>query len=338
MKRLTIIAVLLISLQMQAQNVIIHDPVMAVENGKYYLFATGMGVQILSSTDMKDWQKEGSVFGKAPEWAVNSVPGYRGHTWAPDIQKVGDNWWLFYSCSSFGKNTSAIGLAVNKTLDKNDPSYQWIDKGVVVRSNGKSTNWNAIDPNLIIDKKGKKWLCWGSFWDGIQLAQLNIKKNLDALPFDKEKIKGTPKTIARRHATNKNLSKEDLALADEAPDAGPNAIEAPFIVYRDGYYYLFASWDYCCKGPRSTYKTVVGRSKDIRGPYVDRSGKDMADGGGDIIMQADSLYYGIGHCGVYEVNDQWYIIAHGYDRSDFGASKLVIRRLSFDDQGWVSVE
>ena len=334
MKKLLTIAILLSCIGMQAQNIIIHDPVMARENGKYYLFATGRGVQILESTDMQNWTNAGSVFNKAPEWAVKSVPGYRGHTWAPDIQRVGDKWWLFYSCSSFGKNTSAIGLAVNKTLDKSSADYEWIDKGVVVRSEKGRTDWNAIDPNMIVDKKDKKWLCWGSFWDGIQLAKL---KNAETEAFDKEKIKGKPITIARRHPSKNDIDAADLELADEAPDAGPNAIEAPFIVYNNGYYYLFASWDYCCKGPRSTYKTVVGRSRDIKGPYLDRNGRDMAKGGGDIILAADSSYYGIGHCGVYDFDGKWYIVAHGYDRADFGASKLFLRQLFFDEDGWVRV-
>ena len=307
--------------EFNAQNPDVHDPVMAYENGTYYLFMTGWGVGVLSSEDMKTWKREPNVFEKAPQWAVETVPGYKGHTWAPDIQKVGDEWWLFYSCSSFGKNTSAIGLAVNKTLDRKSPDYKWEDKGVVVRSKKDSTNWNAIDPNLIIDKEGRKWLTWGSFWDGIQLAPLQ-EDGRGGWKAD------SPKTVARRRPAEAPVTAEDLELADEAPDAGTNAIEAPFIIYKDGYYYLFVSWDYCCKGPRSTYKTVVGRSKDVAGPYLDSNGKDMAAGGGDIILAADDRYYGIGHCGVYEFDGEWYIVAHAYSRAEHGASKLFLEKLT----------
>ena len=42
-----------------------------------------------------------------------------------------------------------------------------------------------------------------------------------------------------------------------------NRYEGANVVYKDGYYYLFAAFDYCCRGPQSTYKMVVGRAKEI---------------------------------------------------------------------------
>ncbi|MDO5447569.1 MAG: family 43 glycosylhydrolase, partial [Prevotellaceae bacterium] len=234
-----------------ATNPDVHDPVMAYCDGRYYIFATGFGISCMSSADLNEWRMERPVFTDAPQWARDAVKGYRGHTWAPDIQYHNGLWYLFYSCSAFGKNTSAIGVMVNKTLNPESPLYQWIDRGKVVQSYPGKTNWNAIDPNMIVDERGREWIVWGSFWDGIQLARL--KKGV---------VKSNPKTIARRyHLTSKQQPTEaDIALANEAPDAGVNAIEAPFIIHEGDYYYLFASWDYCCKGPCSNYKTVVGRS------------------------------------------------------------------------------
>lgn len=288
----------------------VHDPVMAYENGKYYMFTTGFGVGVLSSPDMVNWQREKGVLASAPEWAHELVPAYNGHTWAPDIQRVGDLWYLYYSCSTFGKNISTIGLAVNKTLDPESPDFKWEDRGKVIQSKPGENNWNAIDPNLILDKKGNPWLTFGSFWDGIQLVRLEK---------DMQTPIGEPKTIARRR------------------HARENPIEAPFMTYKDGYYYLFVSFDYCCKGLNSNYKVAVGRSKKIDGPFVDDQGKDMADCGGKILVGESEQYAGVGHCAVYEFDGKWYLLAHGYDKQRNGASKLFLREMTWKD-GWPEVK
>jgi len=216
----------------------------------------------------------------------------------------------------------------NKTLNPESPDYKWTDQGVVVRSVQRKTNWNAIDPNMIVDDKGNPWLTWGSFWDGIQLVKL--KKDFKT-PV------GEPKTVARRYLRRNMaqlVSPEDQARAAQAPDAGANAIEAPFLIKDGKYYYLFVSWDYCCKGVNSNYKVAVGRSKNIEGPYLDRNGKDMAEGGGEVIAQRDNQFYGIGHSSAYKFDGQWYFMAHAYSVADNGASKLVIKKMHFDSDGW----
>lgn len=150
----------------------VHDPVLAKENGRYYMFTTGMGIGMMSSDDMIHWRHEKAPLDPIPSWAHDLVPAYNGHTWAPDIQKVGDRWYLYYSCSTFYQNISVIGLATNKTLDPTSPDYHWEDQGLVIQSRPRIDDFNAIDPNLILDKKGRPWLTFGSFWDGIQLVQL----------------------------------------------------------------------------------------------------------------------------------------------------------------------
>ena len=329
-----------------AQNPDVHDPVIAFCEGRYYLFATGFGVQCMSSEDLETWKQEPPVFKTPPQWAVDRVKGYRGHTWAPDVQYHNGLWYLFYSCSAFGKNTSAIGLTVNKTLNPESPDYEWVDKGMVVESVPGQTPWNAIDPNMVVDKRGHVWLSWGSFWDGIQLARLKGMKRA-RVPRVKRvqevqgvQVKGEPKTVARRYYSGGKHGKpsdEDLALAGEAPDAGANAIEAPFIIREGDWYYLFVSWDYCCKGPRSNYKTVVGRSKRVEGPYLDRQGRKMEEGGGDILLQASDRYYGVGHCGLLKKDGEWLFVAHGYDKLHNGQSKLFLRKMTFDDDAWPTI-
>lgn len=314
----------------------VHDPVMAKgEDGRYYIFSTGMGVGVISSSNMKEWRRESPVFSETPAWAMDTVPGYRGHTWAPDISHHRGKWYLYYSCSTFGKNGSAIGLTVNKTLDPSSPEFKWEDQGMVISSHRRLDNFNAIDPNLIVDKKGRPYLTFGSFWDGIQLVKLSKK--------DYKTPIGKPVTISRR--VGRKLSMDELNDVEsytieggDTIEAGENAVEAPFIFSHGGYYYLFVSFDYCCRGERSTYKTVYGRSKKIDGPYFDKEGRPMANGGGTYLFGPDNTYFGVGHCAVYEIDGQVYFLSHAYEKAQNGRAKLFLRPISFGRDGWILSE
>lgn len=311
----------------------VHDPVMARgEDGRYYIFATGMGVGVMSSSDMKEWQFEAPVLKEIPTWAIDTVRGYRGHTWAPDISYHNGMWHLYYSCSTFGKNGSAIGHAVNKTLDTRSADFGWTDKGMVIASHRGKDNWNAIDPNLIVDRKGVPYLTYGSFWDGIQLIQLSEK--------DYQTPITQPVTIARRY-DKRFVNGKNINFTIEGRDtieAGENAIEAPFIYKHGKYYYLFVSFDYCCRGENSTYKTVYGRSKNIEGPYYDKEGRRMDKGGGTPLFGPNIIYFGVGHCSVYDFNGQTYFISHAYEKAHNGRAKLFVRPLYFDRNGWIVEE
>lgn len=299
----------------------VHDPVMAWEGDSCYVLSTGVGINVMASTDMVTWHPSRPVFGRAPQWAVDSVPGYRGHTWAPDILRVGQEWHVYYSCSTFGRNRSAIGLATGRSLSPASPDYGWTDQGMVLRSRPRQDDWNAIDPNVLIDERGRAWLTFGSFWDGIQQVRLSD---------DLRTPVGKVRTVARR--------RNPYAFNHRSVEANSNAVEAPFLIRHDGYYYLFVSFDLCCKGLQSNYKTAVGRSKKPNGPFRDRDGKKMLLGGGTILVGETERYAGVGHCGVYEHEGQWWFVAHGYDKTQRGQSKLVLRRMHFDQDGWPVLE
>lgn len=321
--------------QIDALHPDVHDPVMAKgENGRYYIFSTGMNVGVISSADMKEWTQEPPALSETPAWAVDTVRGYRGHTWAPDISYHRGLWHLYYSCSTFGKNGSAIGLAVNKTLDPQSPDFKWEDKGMVIASHRRIDNFNAIDPNLIVDQKGNPYLTFGSFWDGIQLVKLS-KKDFQT-PVEK------PHTIARRMGRKLTLAELNdvqnyTVEGNDTIEAGENAIEAPFIFKHGDYYYLFVSFDYCCRGERSTYKTVYGRSKKVTGPYLDKKGQPMERGGGTLLFGPDAEFFGIGHCAVYEWDGQSYFLSHAYEKAHNGRAKLFLRPISFDAEGWIEL-
>lgn len=307
------------------RQVSVHDPVMAKEGDTYYLFCTGFGVSVWSSKDLQNWRKEAPVFSKAPQWAVDTIPGFRGHIWAPDITHHNGQYYLYYSVSAFGKNTSAIGVATNKTLDSASADFKWVDHGRVIQSYPGKTNWNAIDPNIIKDEKGTAYMTFGSFWDGLKLVKLTKDLLQPAEPVE------TIKTVASR---KKSSSSNNPPSVDDNPvDAGGNAIEAPFVFKKGPYYYFFASIDYCCKGEKSTYKMIVGRSKKVEGPYLDREGTDLRHGGGTIVLQGNKEWHGVGHNSVYSFDGKDYIVYHGYDAADKGRSKLNIQQLKWD-KGW----
>ena len=298
-------------------KVMTHDPVMIKEKDTYYLFATGQGISVMSSRDMKNWKFEPSVFSEAPQWAVELIDGYNGHTWAPDVIYYGGLYHLFYSCSAFGKNTSAIGHATTPTLDREDPRFKWTDHGMVIQSVPNRDSWNAIDPNIIIDEKGTPWMTFGSFWDGIKLVRLTDDLNAVAEPQEWYSI-----------------SRRQRSVSVKSEDAGDGAVEAPFIMKHGEYYYLFVSFDYCCRGLKSDYKVAVGRSKDVRGPYLDRDGKSMEYGGGTIIVKGDKNWAGIGHCAAYKFEGKYYFIAHAYSVKNDGTPMLYVRTIKWTEDGW----
>ncbi|MDB5118953.1 MAG: transporter substrate-binding protein [Sphingobacteriales bacterium] len=312
------------------QNISVHDPVMIKHGDTYYLFSTGMGISVWSSADMKNWKKENQIFSQAPQWAVDAIPSFKNHIWAPDISYYKGTYYLYYSVSAFGKNTSCIALATNTTLNPVDKSFKWVDHGKIIQSIPGKTNWNAIDPNLITDKKGEPYLAFGSFWNGLQLVKLH-KNRLSIAQKPEDLI-----TIASR---KENLNSANPPSVDGNPvDAGGNAIEAPFIFKHGNYYYLFASIDYCCKGVNSTYKMIMGKSSSLKGPYVDKDEKPMAKGGGTILMKGDANWYGVGHNAVCHFDGLDYLVFHGYDASDNGKPKLRIEKLKWDNKGWPSVQ
>jgi len=292
-----------------------HDPVMAKEGDTFYIFSTGL--QELTTKDFRTYEKVEPPFREPASWVRPLIPQFKRHFWAPDVIFHGGKWHLFYCCSIFGKNVSVIGRMTRSTLDVSSDE-PWKDEGLVIRSVPMRDNWNAIDPNIAIDvDSGRPWMVFGSFWDGIQIVKMSK---------DLSELKGSPKTIARRLDGHVEMQVE----------AGDNAIEAPFIFRHGDYYYLFVSWDYCCRGDNSTYKVVVGRSKNIDGPYLDRDGKDMLYGGGTLVVFNNHEFNAAGHCAAYNIDGKDYFLCHAYEREN-GASKLIVRPISWSPDGWPTI-
>ncbi len=284
----------------------IHDPTIIEQNGRYYLFGTGFGIPIWQSDDLYHWQRSGRVFDALAGWAREHVPKARDH-WAPDISFFEGEYHLYYAVSEFGTQRSAIGLATNKTLDPASAEYQWIDRGLVLSTTPGNDDYNAIDANAVFDEQGRLWLAMGSFWSGIKLIRLDA-------------------------STGKILEGAEMVRLASRPKE--KAVEAPCIIHRGSHYYLFVSFDLCCRGVNSTYNLRVGRSEEITGPYVDDRGQPMLEGGGRVVLERNGSCIGPGHNSVLRQADRDWLVHHYYDGENRGQRRLQIRPITWSDDEW----
>ena len=283
-----------------------HDPsTVIVENGKYYVYATGGGLPMSISDDGWTWRRAGTVMQAVPGGKPGPDVIARGgnNTWAPDVMRVGDKYFLYYSAPGT-QPKSAIGLLVGKTLDPESPDYKWEDAGPVVWSDGVEDS-NAIDPGVFRDPtNGTLWLTYGSYFGYIRLVEL------------------TPKT-------GKRLS----------PDRKPVNVainsEASIMIFRDGWYYLLVTHGSCCAGANSSYNIRMGRAKKVTGPFLDNMGIDMLQGGGKLFLGSGGRDVGPGHFGLLDLGDgvQKFSCHYEADLDRGGISVLDIRPLLWRD-GW----
>ena len=303
-----------------------HDPSIAKDGDTWYLFGTANGpnrkgeLPIRCSQDLHHWRLCGSVFEKIPDWITQQSPATK-ELWAPDISYFNGEFHLYYAFSVFGKNTSGIALLTNKTLNPSSPSFHWVDHGLVLLSR-LDDDFNAIDPNLVIDGKGQPWLAFGSFWSGIKMRQIDPKTGL--------------------LSTDTKLYSLATRKRPQNPPPNPpglpgdwQAVEAPFIIHHSDYFYLFVSWDLCCRGTKSNYKTMVGRSRTVTGPYVDATGTPMLDGGGTPLLLGNSRWIGPGGESLLQQRDGDIIVYHAYDGKT-GHAFLQISTIAWVN-GWPKV-
>ena len=280
-------------------NYSLPDPsVIRGEDGYFYLYATEniRNLPIHRSKNLVDWEYVGTAF--TNDTRPNFEP--KGGLWAPDINKIGDKYVLYYSMSVWGGEwTCGIGCA---TADK--PEGPFKDHGKMFRSNEINVQ-NSIDP-FYMEDGGKKYLFWGSFRGiyGIELSDdgLSIKKGAKL-----RQVAGT-------------------------------AYEGTYIHKKDGYYYFFASIGTCCEGLKSTYTTVVGRSKKLFGPYVDKSGKKMLDNHHEVLIHKNDAFVGTGHNSEIvtdKAGNDW-MFYHAVSTKNPGGRVLMMDKVNWKD-GWPSV-
>jgi arabinan endo-1,5-alpha-L-arabinosidase len=286
----------------------IHDPSTIVKSGNtYWVFGTGDGIACKYSTDLINWTDAKSVYTKTvyPGWINSKVPGFAGTFWAPECKFMNGKYYLYYSCSTFGSKVSAIGLTTNVTLDPADPNYRWVDQGEVISSNASSVA-NAIDPAVYTDASSNLWFIYGSYFGGIRITQLDATT-------------GKPLNVANQ-----------FTVAN-------GGVEAAYVAYNNGYYYLFVNRGTCCNGAASTYYIQVGRSASPTGPFLDQAGQDLNANGGTTLLSRAGRYIGPGHTGLFTENGVTYFSHHYYDGYDNGAPKLGLAQLTWAASGWPTV-
>ncbi|AGP52456.1 arabinan endo-1,5-alpha-L-arabinosidase [Streptomyces rapamycinicus] len=283
-------------------DTVVHDPSMVrAADGTYLLYSTHGGLEARTSTDRIAFSRSGSAFTTPPSWwrtySADNDP------WAPDISYQAGGYLMYYAVSSFGASNSAIGLATSPS----GRAGTWTDRGIV-HSTTVSSDYNAIDPSLFVDSDGKWWLSFGSWWSGLKMIRLDP-------------------------ATGKQYTGDRTVYAIASRPTGTKAIEGPSVVKRNGYYYLFASYDTCCAGTSSTYKIKVGRATSPTGPYYDKSGVNMMNNGGTPVLESHGRYIGPGGQSVLSDVDGDLLVYHYYDGQDNGTPKLGVNLLSWSG-GW----
>ncbi len=294
-----------------SRGIRLRDPSTIVQDGeRYWTYFTGRGVSSAYSEDLVTWKRGPKVFDKAPKWSAKVVPKNDGVYWAPDIIKINDRYFLYYSVSTFGKMDSAIALATSPTLNPNNPEYKWTDQGVVIRSR-EGEHFNAIDPAIFSDDDGSLWMAFGSYWSGLKLMELDPK-------------------------TGKRLDQKTLLKAI----ASAKSIEASYLYKKNNYYYLFLNHGSCCRGDRSTYHILVGRSRNIAGPYLAKDGSRLLDGGGTPVLDRKiGPLTGPGHAGIVEKDGQsWFSCHFEADDRLKGKATLGIMPMHWSKDGWPEVK
>lgn len=281
-----------------AGNLVTHDPTLTYEDGIWWEFQTSDdGIAGKYSTDGLTWFGASNIFANGLSWWTDYVPGNDGrNVWAPDVKFYNGRAWMYYTVSTFGSNTSAIGLTSTDSIIGGG----WVDNGLVINSVAGQDDYNALDPDLVIAEDGAPWLVFGSWFSGIKLTRINPET---MKPF------GSIYSLASRSG----------------------GIEAPSIIYRDGYYYLFVSVGSCCQGTNSTYRIAYGRSQNITGPYLNKAGQSMLNGNIEIFDAGNERWVGPGGQDILNTD---VIIRHAYDAEDNGTPKMLISDLNWDAQGW----
>ena len=239
-------------------------------------------------------------------WSWHGGADRPGGGAAPDVLKIGDRYLVIYGATGGGLGGGHNGRILtmwNKTLDPKSPDFKYTNAIEVCASDGMEDQ-DAIDPGMLLDPTtGRLWVSYGTYFGTIRLIELD--------PTTGERVKGN--------------KEKDIAIDCEATD----------LIYRDGWYYLLGTHGTCCDGVNSTYNIVVGRSKNVEGPYLDNVGRDMFHGGGKMVIAAGDRVCGPGHFGRTVIDEGVEIMSCHYE-ADFersGRSVLGIRPLLWKN-GW----
>ena len=307
----------------------VHDPAQLVRVGDaLHLYASPVEWWAYNLDD-RDWYFLGDDLyeGNNPDWDLGDAA-----YWAPSIVQVAEDRYRLYHSAVYDEanHGSRIGFARGAVAD-GEIAWAPVDD-YVIESDGYNQPF-AIDPAVFADDEGRHWLVYGSHAAGIWIVEIDPDSGfLAERPWDK-----------RWRADDDRFTH----LADYGGNRhDENNIEAAYIYNHPGneFYYLFVNWDRCCSGPESTYNIRIGRSDSPTGPYLDRDGRPLSDGGGSLFLDrsgeilGDSRFVGPGHAGIYRhVNGSYYFSHHFYDAASGGTPSLALWNLTWVD-GWPQID
>ena len=273
-------------------------------NGVYYNINMTGGMKIKSSKDLITWANVTTVFKTKPSWISSAIGS--DSIWAPGYYMVGGKLRIYYCASSSGSRNSLIGL-----VDCSTPTSGFVDRGMVIRSyqegTPQGTPYNCIDPNVFVDDDGQHYLIWGSYAEGIYMRRIDEKTG-----------------------KFKEGDTEMWKLAD-----APDGMEAPYVVKRGDYYYLFVAMGNMSRN--ENYHWAVGRSESLFGPYVDKKGRPMLEGYTSPLTEYKPGVQATAHAQPFLDDDgTWYMVSEMWmDRSDPNKKiQLHISKMVWNDQGW----
>ncbi|KAL4864837.1 hypothetical protein BDV12DRAFT_175594 [Aspergillus spectabilis] len=320
-----------------ATDLHIHDPSIIRVAGTFFSYSVGPRMVIHQSSSLDGpWTETGTVLN-----ADSTIPkGDRKAPWAPNTIQIGDTFYCYYAVSNAGCRDSAIGVATSSSPGPGG----WTDHGMLIQSgNGDGANRfpldqsNTIDPNIFVDGDGSVYLIFGSFWTGIW--QVPLAKGLTSVKeveggLDARHLAAEPGVVFR---ARKNAN----SICGDVTGAHP--VEGAFLSFHAGFYYLWFSWGRCCefkyekmRKSGKEYRIRVGRSESVRGPFVDKQGRDLVDGGGETVYGSNGDVFAPGGQGILtdELGDILYY--HYLNTSisyDFWEARLGYNRLEYVE-GW----
>jgi len=294
-----------------------HDPslIQRTSDGKWFRFGTGGGIGISSASSIS-----GPYTYLGVALSGGSSISLTGNTdlWAPDVHYVAGTYYMYYAVSTFGSQSSAIGVATSTTLEVGS----WTDHGATGVASASGKAYNAIDPTLLMVSSTSYQLSFGSFWSDIYQVSF-----------------ASPPLKVSSSATASQLSYNST---------GAHAQEGSYIFWSSStsYYYLLISAGTCCGYDTSLpaagdeYRIIMGRSTSPTGPFLDKDGKDMKVGGGSTLLKSHGTVYGPGGQGVYTGSSLGAVLYYHYADTTIGLADSQYlfgwNVLTFSD-GWPAV-
>ncbi len=285
------------------------DPtVVKAADGYYYVYATNsevagktLNIQVARSRNLVDWERVGDALPKKPSWADTDF-------WAPHVQydSLNKTYYLYYSGESKSEaNGKCLGVATAQS-----PAGPFIDKGEPLLC-GKE--FESIDPMAFDDPvSGKKLLYWGSGFEPIKVQELTT----DRLSFKEET---TPTALVH-------------PIKNEDPLNYQRLVEGAWVVYRNGYYYLYYSGDNCC-GESAHYAVMVARAKDAMGPF--ETLEAATDRPNSVILAKGGRWIAPGHNSIVQdkAGQDW-IVYHAIDGEAPNKGRVMLIDQIDYQEGW----